>query len=102
MYCISSCFTSVEFKEYLEYNCIKHIKIATGSPQANGQVELINRSLGPMIAKLIDPSRNRCWDTVIEDAEFSISNTILLKNIPVLCCLVKNKEGKLSTIFKNH
>jgi len=36
-----------------EYN-IKHIEIATGSPQANGQVERVNRILGPMIAKLTD------------------------------------------------
>jgi len=37
----------------LEFD-IKHMKTATGSPQPNGQVERINRSLGPMIAKLVE------------------------------------------------
>lgn len=48
-----SCFTSSDFKNFLEENDIQHIKIATFSPEANGQVERVNRSLGPMIAKLI-------------------------------------------------
>jgi len=38
----------------LEFD-IKHMKIAIGSRQANGQVERINRSLGPMITKLVEP-----------------------------------------------
>jgi len=41
------CFTSTDFAKFME----EHIKIATGSPQANGQVQRINRSLGPMLAK---------------------------------------------------
>lgn len=47
-------FTSQEFQEFLVKNNVQHIKIATVSPQANGQVERINRILTPMIAKLID------------------------------------------------
>lgn len=43
-----SCFTSVEFKEFLDDNNVKHIKIATGSPKANGQVERVNRILTPI------------------------------------------------------
>lgn len=31
-----SSFTSNEFEEFLRKNDIKHIKVATGSPQANG------------------------------------------------------------------
>lgn len=57
-----------------EYN-IKHIKIATGSPQANGQVERVNRIVGPMIAKLTDIEKGLHWDAVIEDVEFSLNNT---------------------------
>lgn len=33
-----SCFTSSEFKEFMNNNEIEHIKIATGSSQANGQI----------------------------------------------------------------
>jgi len=34
-----SCFTSEDFGKYMEECNIKHVKIATGSPQANGQVK---------------------------------------------------------------
>lgn len=37
-------FTSREFEEFIKEQNIKHIKIATASPQANGQVERINRT----------------------------------------------------------
>ncbi|KYM94052.1 Pro-Pol polyprotein [Cyphomyrmex costatus] len=45
-------FTSKEFEEFaLEMN-IKHVKVATASPQANGQVERYNRMLAPALGKL--------------------------------------------------
>ncbi|GJQ74937.1 hypothetical protein Trydic_g9565 [Trypoxylus dichotomus] len=37
-----TCFTSAEFKRFIDGNNIKHILIATGVPRANGQVEVIN------------------------------------------------------------
>jgi len=36
-------FTSKDFEEFLDENNVQHSKIATGSPQANGQVERVNR-----------------------------------------------------------
>lgn len=51
-----SCFTSTEFESFLKDQGIKHVKVTTGSPQANGQVERINRTLTPMLAKLSDDS----------------------------------------------
>lgn len=69
------CFTSEDFEKFIkEYN-IKYIKIATGSPQANGQVQRINRIVGPMIAKLTDIENGLHWDAVIEDVQFSLNNT---------------------------
>jgi len=38
-----SCFTSQEFKEFMNEQEIKHVLIATGSPQGNGQVERVNK-----------------------------------------------------------
>jgi len=49
-------FTSSEFTSFCKDNNIQHICTATHSPQANGQVERVNRVLGPMISKLIDSS----------------------------------------------
>lgn len=71
-----SCLTSNEFAEFLTETNIKHLKIATGSPQANGQVERINRSIGPMIAKLTEPEKNVHWDNVIEQVEHALNNTV--------------------------
>ena len=44
-----SCFTSEEFKSFMLGNNIEHVPIATASPKANGQVERVNRTLGPML-----------------------------------------------------
>jgi len=59
-----SCFTSNKFEQFLSKRNVKHLKIATGSPQANGQVERINRSIGPMMAKLTEPENGTPWDIV--------------------------------------
>lgn len=40
-----TCFTSSEFSEFLVENNIEHVKIATASAQANGQIERVNRVL---------------------------------------------------------
>jgi len=70
-----SCFTSCEFEEFIKMHNMQHIKIATASPQANGQVERINRTILPMIAKLAD-ERSVQWHCVLEDVEFACNNTI--------------------------
>ena len=69
-------FTSEEFRNFMEENSIQHVKVATGSPQANGQVERVNRSIGPMIAKLVRPEENIFWDMVLEKVEHSLNNTV--------------------------
>lgn len=71
-----SSFTSGDFKAFLEENNIQHVRVATASPQANGQVERVNRSLKPMIAKLSDSEKGLHWDNVVETVEFCINNTI--------------------------
>ena len=43
-----TCFTSLEFGKFTLDNNIQHIKVATASPQANGQVERVNRVLTPV------------------------------------------------------
>lgn len=50
----STCLTSKEFEEFMNKMNITHIKIITGSPQANGQVERFNRTAEPIIGKLYD------------------------------------------------
>jgi len=38
-------FTSNDFKTFLSNESIEQILIATGTPMANGQVEVVNRSI---------------------------------------------------------
>jgi len=70
-----TCFTSDMFEEFLESRKIKHVKIATGSPQANGQDERINRDLGLMISKLVDVEKNVQCHKVLEEVESATNNT---------------------------
>ena len=46
--------------------------IATGSPQANGQVERVNRSIGP----IVDPQNEIFCDNVLEHVEYCLNNTV--------------------------
>ena len=69
-------FTSQEFEKFLKEQNINHIQIATGSPQANGQVERINRIIIPIIAKLSDNNINKQWYKILNEVEYSINNTV--------------------------
>lgn len=71
-----SSFTSVEFEDFLKKYDIRHVKIATGSPQANGQVEWVNRVFTPMIAKLSDHTVGPQWYRILGEIEHSINNTV--------------------------
>lgn len=42
-------FTSKEFEDFLIEFDVNHIKIATGSHQANGQIVRVNRSLAKLL-----------------------------------------------------
>lgn len=69
----ATCFTSQEFTQFLQERDIKHVLISTGVPRANGQVEVVNKSVRAMCAKLSE-SPNQ-WDTAIEEVEFAINNS---------------------------
>lgn len=45
-------FTSAEFEDYCQQEKIQHAKITTGLPRANGQIERINRTIIPVLAKM--------------------------------------------------
>jgi len=71
-----SAFTSQEFEDFLKDQEIQHIKIAVGSPQANGQVERVNRVIAPCIAKLSDVGEGCQWYKVLPEIEYAINNTV--------------------------
>lgn len=51
-----ACFTSQAFKSFVETHGVVHNLAATACPQANGQVERYNRTLIPLLAKLVKSS----------------------------------------------
>lgn len=69
-------FTSLAFGEYLLERNIEHVKIAVASPQANGQVERVNRTIYAMLSKVTEPINHSDWAKMLEQAEFALNNTI--------------------------
>lgn len=69
-----SCFTADDFSKFCEKYSIQHIKVATSSPQSNGQVERVNRCLTPMLSKEseLDPGD---WIKYLKKVEFALNNT---------------------------
>ena len=52
-------FTAAEFQQFCEEYEIQHVKIASGVPRANGQVERTNRVLSTCLASITDSDKNR-------------------------------------------
>lgn len=71
-----SCFTSKEFSSFLQDNDVIHVKVATHSPQSNGQVERVNRVLIPMLAKECEADTTSGWDKRLVKIEFALNNTV--------------------------
>lgn len=71
-----SCFTSVEFADFVKKYNIIHVKTATCAPQANGQVERVNRVLKAMLGKITTPVDNSDWVKRLKDVQFAINNTV--------------------------
>ena len=69
-----SCFTSSEFDSFIKESGVKHVKIATGAPRANGQIERLHRTLTPMLAKVsVAPNK---WDECLAEVEFCFNNVV--------------------------
>lgn len=69
-----SAFTSNKFKEFMAENGIRHVLIATATPHANGQIERINRSVTPMLAKLSTSLHS--WSNCLADVEYTFNNSV--------------------------
>lgn len=71
-----SCFTSGEFTNFVNKFNIQHVKTATCAPQANGQVERVNRVIKAMLGKITAPVDNSDWVKRLKDVQFAINNTV--------------------------
>lgn len=71
-----TCFTSLEFGSYLLDKNVEHVKVAVASPQANGQVERVNRTLKAMLSKLSEPLAHSDWVRQLAQVEYALNNTV--------------------------
>ncbi|GFY00781.1 hypothetical protein TNCV_2141731 [Trichonephila clavipes] len=70
-----SAFTSKLFNDYCDEENIQHLKIATGVPRGNGQVERIHRTLIPVLTKLsLDDSTK--WYKYVDRLQRILNSTI--------------------------
>lgn len=60
--------------EFIKKNNIEHIKTAVRTPEANGQVERINKTLTPMLAKMCSENSLK-WDKLLPKIEYVFNNT---------------------------
>ncbi|XP_036148576.1 uncharacterized protein LOC114254896 [Monomorium pharaonis] len=97
-------FTSAEFTEFIEKQEIKHVKIATGSPRANGQIERVNRVVTPMLAKITDSSVGDHWYKMLEEVEYALNNTVhkSTKEIPSKLLFGVTQRGKVTDYIKEY
>lgn len=70
-----TCFTSLDFGEYLLRQNVDHVKVAVAPPQANGQVERVNRVITPMFSKAADSISHADWVRMISQVEFALNNS---------------------------
>jgi len=89
-----SCFTSHAFKEFCVVHDIKHVLIAAGSPQANGQVERYNHTLKVMLSKILH-EKDQNWNQHLNKVQFAINNTFnrTIKNTPSNLLFGINQHG---------
>ena len=69
-----TCFTSGKFATFIEEWAIEHVLVAVGTPRANGQVERFNRTITPMLSKLVE-SPNK-WCNALICVEYALNNTL--------------------------
>lgn len=67
-------FTSSDFKDYCEQESVQHVKITTGMPRGNGQVERVNRSIIPILTKASMADATK-WYIHIPRLQKSLNNT---------------------------
>lgn len=88
-------FTSREFENFVDAHNITHIKVATASPQSNGQVERFNRDIIPLLAKITTGEE---WNKKLGEAEFAFNNTKnrSIGNSPCMLLFGVNQRGEVN------
>lgn len=90
-----SCFTSAEFGAYVSDHNITHVKVAVASPQANGQVERVNRTLRGILSKLSEPMEHSDWVKQLVQVEYALNNSVQrsVQSTPSMLLFGVNQRG---------
>lgn len=77
-------------------NNIEHVKVASASPQANGQVERVNRVIKAMLAKISEPVHHSDWAKLLTRVEYAINNSVhsVTKETPSRLLFGVNQRGR--------
>lgn len=70
-----TCFTSSEFSAFMDRENIDHVKTAVAAPQANGQVERVNRIIKNMLGKITEPIEHSDWVSKLTHVELAVNNS---------------------------
>lgn len=70
-----TCFTSLEFTERMKKWNIDTVRVAAGSPQANGQAERALRVVKSILGKLSEPISHADWALRLPEVEYAINNS---------------------------
>jgi len=83
---------------------IEHIKNATCSPQANGQVERVNRIIKSMLAKTSEPIQHSDWHKFLRKVEFAINNSFhcSTKQTPSKLLFGVDQRGREVDVLTEH
>ena len=68
-------YISEEFNQLLREFKITHRHSDPYFPQTNGQIERVNGTIAPILAKFVD-SNHRDWDTFLEPATYAINSSV--------------------------
>ena len=96
-------FTSNDFTEYCRGEGITHHLTTTGIPRANGQVERVNRTVIPLLAKLAAPKPEN-WFKHVEHAQLCLNSVLhrSLKETPFKVMFgVNPRVGTVSQMVEN-
>ena len=90
-------FSSNDCQKFCEERNIEHIMNATASPQANGQVERVNRVLTPMMAKMCEKLNHADWSSTLRKVEHTLNNTVhtTTKETPAILLFGAPQRGEV-------
>ncbi|KAJ8915909.1 hypothetical protein NQ315_015524 [Exocentrus adspersus] len=72
----ATCFTSQKFEAFCRKHGIKHVLNSPRHAQANGQVEIVNRTIIPVLQAAIEDPEKKDWDKNLKKIALDLNESI--------------------------